>query len=85
MIVDKCKAADRGDDVCDYAFNAYNCFYNETHSRPNIVDDSESTFNTVSEADVEAEHNASDIKVTPAMKNTDEMVKMVEASLKEAE
>lgn len=59
VIVDKCKAVDKGENVCDYAFNAYRCFYNETHDRPEIIDNSETTFDSVSQADVDAQNIAS--------------------------
>lgn len=47
MIVDMCKAADRGENTCDYSYNAYYCFYNATHDQPDLIDTSESTFDTV--------------------------------------
>lgn len=46
-IVDKCKAADRGENTCDYSYNAYYCFYNATKDQPELIDTSESTFDTV--------------------------------------
>lgn len=45
--MDKCKAADRGENTCDYSYNAYYCFYNATHDKPDLIDTSESTFDTV--------------------------------------
>lgn len=47
VIVDKCKAAERGLTPCDYAYNAYLCFYSETQNKPELIDNSQSTFDTV--------------------------------------
>lgn len=37
-IVTKCKAAERGSNICDYAYNAYGCFLVEIKEKNAVLD-----------------------------------------------